>query len=167
MYERPKDRTNFDDVGNFHEKFGLDSVTHHGAGIRNLSKEAMLFRLKFLREELDELELAVGAEYETILADDREFHSRVLADVADPEDWDHEKAFDALLDEVYVAMGTAHLLGYPWQEGWDNVQRANMSKVRAKADGSDSLRGSSLDVIKPAGWTAPDHSAILGLTKEN
>ena len=69
--------------------------------------------------------------------------------------------FDALIDLVYVALGTAHILNLPWEAGWDQVQRANMAKVRAAKDGSDSKRGSGWDVVKPDGWRAPDLEAVL------
>lgn len=129
-------RSNFDDVGDFHEKFGLDNVTHRGAGTRRLDESLLWFRTRFLNEEL------------------REFTEAIVAD-------DPAAMFDALLDLTYVAMGTAHLLGFPWQEGWDEVQRANMTKTRAAADGSDSKRGSSFDVVKPLGWTPPNIAGVL------
>ena len=52
------------------------------------------------------------------------FHFTVMA-----HECDH---YDALIDLTYVAMGTAYMMGLPWQDLWDEVQRANMSKVRAK-----------------------------------
>ncbi len=128
-------RSNFDDVGDFHEKFNLDSVTHHGAGIRFVPPDLLRFRIEFLREELREFEEAADA-------------------------GDTAKMFDALLDLTYVAMGTAHLHGFPWQVGWDEVQRANMSKERAHAAG-DSKRGSTWDVVKPDGWKPPDIEGIV------
>jgi hypothetical protein len=36
-----------------------------------------------------------------------------------------------------------------------------MKKVRAAKDGSDSVRGSAWDVVKPPGWTAPDIESVL------
>lgn len=128
--------SNFDDVGNFHDKFGLPSVTRDGAWQRFFDPEFIEFRIKFMQEELDEFKEGV-------------------------EDADHAKMFDSLLDLAYVVFGTAHGLGYPWQEGWDLVQAANMQKVRAAQDGSDSLRHSSFDVVKPPGWTAPDIAKLL------
>jgi len=127
--------SNWRDVGEFHEKFGLPHVKGD-PGPREFDDEAFRFRYKFLREELDEFS-------------DGYF------------DGDHAKMADSLVDLVYVALGTAHMLGYPWQEIWNEVQRANMAKVRAQPDGSDSLRGSSLDVVKPEGWQPPDVEAIM------
>jgi predicted HAD superfamily Cof-like phosphohydrolase len=67
----------------------------------------------------------------------------------------------AVVQVGYFAMGTAALCGLPWQAGWDEVQRANMSKERALPDGSNSARFSKYDVVKPEGWKAPDHVPIL------
>lgn len=128
--------TNFDDVGNFHQRFDLDNVTHHGAGPRETSKELMDFRIKFMYEELQEFEEGYA-------------------------EGDEAKMADALIDLAYVVFGTAHLKGYPWQALWEDVQSANMRKVRAANDGSDSKRGSSFDVVKPEGWVGPDTQGIL------
>lgn len=128
--------SNFEDVGQFHEKFKLPNTTYHMPRQQQVPQDMMEFRAKFLQEELDEFNEGFA-------------------------EGDHAKMFDALMDLVYVAMGTAHLQGYPWQRGWIEVQRANMAKVRAKADGSDSLRGSSYDVVKPEGWIAPDIAGLL------
>lgn len=128
--------SNFDDVGRFHRKFGLPSVSHEGVGPRNPDPEVIKFRVDFMQEELNEYAEAIA-------------------------EGDDAKAFDALLDLVYVAEGTAHFHGFPWQEGWDEVQKANMAKVRAQADGSDSARNSSWDVVKPLGWQPPDMDRIL------
>lgn len=58
-----------------------------------------------------------------------------------------------IVSTCYVA---AAFMSTPWEDCWNHVQRANMSKLRAKPDGSDSKRGTKLDVVKPAGWKAPD-----------
>jgi predicted HAD superfamily Cof-like phosphohydrolase len=157
MYNPPtRGQANFNDVGEFHYKFGLPSVSHErdGATPREVPAEMLEFRLKFLLEEL--LEFLDGAGYKLGVND----VGYVIAKT-DGVERDHAQMFDALLDLVYVAMGTAHFFGYPWQVGWAAVQRANMNKVRAKEDASDSKRGSSFDVVKPEGWTAPDIAAIL------
>lgn len=122
-------------VGIFHEKFGLDNTTCHPAGPREASPELLEFRIRFLREELQEFINAAQTN-------------------------DHPKMFDALLDLAYVTFGTAHVLGYPWQAGWDLVQTANIQKERA-VSAEQSVRGSTLDVIKPPGWTPPDIQGLL------
>lgn len=131
-------RSNFDDVGTFHARFGLPSAMVDGTGPREVWNDDQLieFRVKFMQEELDEF-------------------------IEGRDERDPAKMADALIDLVYVAMGTAHFMGIPWQELWDEVQRANITKVRAAKDGSDSLRGSGFDVVKPAGWRGPDIDGIL------
>lgn len=125
------------DVGEFHKKFGLDKANLiEDMHPRSVSPEVMDFRIKFMYEELKEFEDAYHA-------------------------GDEAGMFDALIDLTYVAMGTSHLRGYPWRLGWDAVQTANMAKVRAQADGSDSARGSSFDVVKPPGWIPPDIQGLL------
>lgn len=126
--------TNFNDVGDFHVRFGLPRSGRPG-GQPDFDPELMTFRIKFMEEELDEFTEAV-------------------------DQGDHAGAFDALIDLVYVAMGTAHFLNYPWERGWDEVQRANMTKVRAQS-AEESKRGSTFDVVKPAGWQAPDLQRVL------
>lgn len=95
-------------------------------------EELLDFRTKFMEEELEEFKNA------TTSAD----------------------RFDALLDLVYVAMGTAFLLKYPWDYGWIKVHEANLKKVRARS-ASDSKRGSRFDVVKPIGWKAPSFAELF------
>ena len=95
--------------------------------------DAQEFRVKLLQEELDELKEAFAS-------------------------GDKVGAFDALLDLVYVAYGTALFAGidvYKWRSGMHTVHTANMAKIRVdKAE--DSKRGSAFDVKKPAGWVGPE-----------
>ena len=119
------------DIRRFHERFQLE----YDGPPRQLEEEMSNFRIEFLMEELDEYINAADA-------------------------GNLEAQFDALIDLVYVALGTAYLHGFPFQEGWDEVQRANMSKVRA-ARPEQSKRSTALDVVKPAGWQGPDIAAIL------
>lgn len=132
-------KTNFSDVQDFHQKFGVPLLTKPGF-LSAIAPDAQGFREKFMQEELDEFKESCAA-------------------------GNLEKSFDALLDLVYVALGTAEMMGCSnemWQELWNEVQKANMTKVRASSTG-ESKRGSTLDVIKPAGWTPPDvaHKEIL------
>lgn len=131
--------TNYDDVVAFHRKFNVPVAD----APKLLGKDALDFRIRFMHEELTEF-------VESADEDD-------LAGMA-----------DALIDLVYVAMGTAAWMGLPWQEMWDEVQRANMSKVSA-ADLAEQTGVSlttlgarnSYDVRKPNGWTAPDIEGAL------
>jgi predicted HAD superfamily Cof-like phosphohydrolase len=124
--------TDYSDVSAFHEKFDLPTPV----GPQPWDEDRMQFRIKFLEEELKEFKDAVAIR-------------------------DHAEMFDALIDLVYVALGSAYCLGYPWEAGWDLVQEANMAKVRAAPDGSDSRRGSRFDVVKPEGWEPPAIRKLL------
>lgn len=117
------------DVEKFHKKFGLlRSKTP-----RQLTQRKLQERVEFMQEELDEF--AVGMINKSF-----------------------EAQADALIDLVYVAMGTAVMMGLPWKELWDDVQRANMSKVRGTTH-----RGHAVDVCKPKGWQGPQTMRILSL----
>jgi predicted HAD superfamily Cof-like phosphohydrolase len=125
---RFNDRVAFDpcdDIRAFHEKFELD---YNGAA-QALSLHLTQFRTKFMEEELDEYVVACVVQ-------------------------DLEGQLDALVDLVYVALGTAYLQGFAFREAWNRVHAANMTKVRA-ARPADSKRGSGFDVVKPATWVAP------------
>jgi hypothetical protein len=167
----------FEKVGLFHQKFGVRHASifrpeDSGPAPRLLSPEEAKFRIKFLREELEEFEEGV-------------------------REGDLAKCADALVDLVYVALGTAHMQMLPWDELFAEVQRANMTKERcgidhlyrsclqggpdhvgkhcgvlvewpegtktecAQAEVKHSRRGSALDVIKPEGWTPPQIEEVL------
>ena len=123
----------FEDVLSFHAKFNLP----RGGSPRTFDEETFNFRLEFLHEELDEFHKA--------------FAEGNLPGMA-----------DALVDLVYVALGTAAMMGIPFDECWREVQAANMRKVRANgADDERSKRKNSLDVVKPEGWKPPDIAGVL------
>lgn len=132
-------QSNFKDVEDFHKKFGI----HYGGPPRELPASLARFRMEFLNEEFKEYVDAVH-----------------LGDI--------EKQFDALLDLVYVAMGTALLQGFPWQNGWDEVQRANMEKQRVES-AEDSKRLHKYDIKKPDGWAPPKIADVLNeaISKHN
>jgi predicted HAD superfamily Cof-like phosphohydrolase len=138
----------FDDVCEFHQKFGIDydgppralpgdpvpdsaimllyeahdilqSVQHVVGGLHR-------FRIQFLIEEL--------VEY---------VRANVMGDLAGQ--------LDALVDEVYVSCGTARLHGFDFNEAWRRVHAANMRKIRVEM-ADDSKRFSLFDVVKPIGW---------------
>lgn len=124
--------SNFEDVAEFHEKYLVPCSVSPAL----LDSGTMNYRVNFLQEELTELIFSYGND-------------------------DLEGCADALVDLVWVAMGTAHMMGLPWEKLWDEVRQANMRKRLAKPDGSDSKRGNPLDVVKPPGWVGPDHTTIL------
>jgi predicted HAD superfamily Cof-like phosphohydrolase len=121
----------YDLIKEFHTKFGLEYKDKP----RTLSRDLRNFRLDFMEEEL--------AEYA---------HASHQKDLA--------KELDALVDLVYVALGTAYLQGFNFNEAFKRVHEANMKKVRANKL-TDSKRGSLYDVVKPEGWTAPDLTDLV------
>ena len=78
--------SNYEDVCAFHEKFGL---MPQGTIPKVLDSNTARFRITFLEEELNEYKKAVAEN-------------------------DLEGQADALIDLVYVAMGTACLQQLPW-----------------------------------------------------
>ena len=121
----------FKDIQDFHEKFGF---APRAAGERPDPK-LVAFRLKFLMEELHELKQALVVD-------------------------DLEETLDALVDIVYVALGTAWLLNLDFEYAWHLVHEANMKKIRVDC-AADSKRGSAFDVKKPDGWQKPQLRACL------
>jgi predicted HAD superfamily Cof-like phosphohydrolase len=73
-------------------------------------------------------------------------------------------ALDALVDIVYIALGTAWLFNLPFEKAWNEVQKANMSKIRAKD--KTGKRGTKFDVIKPKDWKAPNIEKIIDEERE-
>lgn len=116
-----------DDVRRFQLKFG--QIVNDTPV--HLTKRKLGERAEFLQEELDEFKLAI--------------ESQDLAEQA-----------DALVDLVYVAKGTANMLGLPWDDLWLDVQRANMAKIAGVGK-----RGHLVDCIKPPGWIGPQTMVIL------
>ncbi len=126
----------FRDVGDFHHKFKLP--TYGETPPATLLPDVFMFRLKFMREELDEF-----------------LYCHLTNDLAG--------CADALVDLIYVALGTAHFMGIPFNDIWLAVQDANMRKVLAESAADPrSKRQHRFDVVKPEGWTPPDHIPALG-----
>lgn len=142
------------DVAAFHVKFGLA----YGGKPRTMPDEMRNFRMGFLREEadeyadhLDQMGLLLSMARRGMVLTDRE-RSEVPTVLGGQ--------LDALVDLVYVALGNAYMQGFDFDEAWRRVHVANMAKQRALEDG-DSERGGRFDVIKPPGWTPPDHTDLV------
>jgi len=134
------------DIREFHEKFGLG----YDGPPRLLSHDLRELRAKRLIEEAEEYLNADLSEEQD--EDGVNFQ-------ATPEE-QMEAELDALVDVVYVALGTAYLSGYPFAKAWQRVHAANMAKVRAER-AEDSKHGSTYDIIKPEGWVPPSHKDLL------
>ena len=126
------DRTDLiDDIDRFHKKFGFEKTDKPDIPD---DSELVNFRTSFLLEELAEYSQAITKK-------------------------DTAGALDALVDIVYIALGTAWLFNLPFERAWKEVQRANMEKIRAKD--TTGKRGTKFDVIKPKGWKAPNIDQIV------
>ncbi len=150
-------QSNFMDVGDFHAKFGLPTAGNTAPTV--LAPDVIVFRARFLLEELAEFFQAVGmvGPASTLLTMVKALDESFIGD-----DADLPAALDALCDLNYVSLGTAHLMGLPFDEAWAEVQRANMSKERAtSADDPRNTRPHALNVVKPEGWKAPDHEPAI------
>lgn len=96
-----------------------------------LPRDRHMFRVRFLREELDEY-------------------------IAAYEDGNFPEQIDAVIDLVYVAIGLLLEQGIDPLSAFSSVQAANMAKVRG-----ETARGDKKDAQKPAGWQPPDHAAVI------
>jgi predicted HAD superfamily Cof-like phosphohydrolase len=135
------------DVDAFHTKFGL----FYDGEPRALPDELLQFRLDFMREEMGEYR--VQRYLLAQLLSERPLNIDAIATVLD-------KQIDALVDLVYVVIGTARLHGFDFNASWRRVHEKNMQKVRAQ-HADESKRGSTFDVIKPPGWTPPSHVDLV------
>ena len=116
----------YKDIDAFHKKFKFNQ----GKGIKSMNYNFGNWRVDFLMEEIAE-----------------------LTDALDNKD--DVEILDALVDICYVAMGTAWLMGLPFEKAWKEVQRSNMEKIRQASDRSE------FDVVKPEGWKKPDIKGIV------
>ncbi len=99
--------------------------------------EFLEFRLKFLDEELAETWKAF-------------------------EEKDPEEVVDGLIDLCVIAIGTLDAYGVNPYKAWDEVLKANMSKVIGKKPTRPNPLGVP-DLIKPEGWKAPCHEGNHGI----
>jgi predicted HAD superfamily Cof-like phosphohydrolase len=123
----------FNDVQDFHNKvlgFATEGAPHL------LSWVDMQKRLKFIEEELDELQDA---------------HNKQ----------DIVKVADAIADLVYVALGTAHIMDLPFDKIWAAVHAANMRKLRGST-----RRDMEYDAIKPYDWEGPENHIAAAIYEE-
>lgn len=184
------------DVIAFHKKFGLKPVSEGGKPefklrydrLREEIKEitdakAVGSKAEFLDALVDTIYIAVGTLY---LYDHTEWFNNdfdypVLPGV-EPCSW-MQRFDENVLHAYYTADEATHcnnlaLLvnnifawsatnNWPLDSAWDEVQRANMSKERAKPDASDSKHKSSQDIVKPEGWTSPDIDKVVNWHETN
>ena len=126
-----------EDMNRMHKKYGVHEA------IEKLDKKELRaylsFRVRFLQEELDELKKA----------------TKPMVPI------DAEETVDALIDLCVVAIGTLDLFDVNAYEAWDEVLEANMNKKVGIKETRPNPLGLP-DLIKPEGWTPPDHSGNYG-----
>ena len=126
------------DIYDMHEKFGVQRWVTEQIQFGNKEKlqEFLKFSLRFLQEELGEMEVA--------------------CDEKNPEE-----VVDALIDLCVVAIGTLDAFGIDANEAWNEVHSANMAKEPGVKESRPNPLGLP-DLIKPEGWTGPDHDGNHG-----
>ena len=128
-------KTLLQDVQKFHEKFGEPEPP---GKVHALDLERSEFVIVTLKEEIQEFTEALYNE---------DVHGQV----------------DALMDLIYFAAGGLYHMGVLPAQGaqiWRRIHIANMLKTRALKP-EDSKRGSTLDVVKPEGWTPPNFTNLI------
>ena len=123
------------DIADMHTKFGVNIK------VRTFDKEKLKafldFRYKFLKEEMDEIALAI-------------------------DEGDTDGIVDGIIDLMVVSIGTLDAFDVDTHKAWNAVHEKNMQKeVGVKATRPNPLN--LPDLIKPVGWSAPSHKDNIGL----
>lgn len=105
-------------------------LQHYNFKTEQITSERLEFRFSLLQEEFTELQTA-------------------------RENRDAEEVVDALVDIVVIALGTLELAGVDSTRAWNEVHRANMSKIKGAKPGRES---DGWDLYKPLNWRAPSHA---------
>lgn len=96
----------------------------------------------------------------------QQIHNSMLQFIESYEQYNNEGNLHLAIIMLHAIFDHARLFtlgcGLDWDAHWQEVQSKNMLKERAKsADDERSKRKNSLDIVKPEGWTSPDHETIL------
>ena len=129
----------YEDISDMHTKFGVNNWVRNRIeeGNYDILKKFLVFRLACIQEELDETTTAVF-------------------------DADNQEIVDGLIDIMVFTIGTLDILGVNGNRAWKEVHRANISKEVGIKEGRPNPFGLP-DLIKPKGWSGPDHSGNEGL----
>lgn len=123
------------DIADMHAKFGVNAV------VNTLTSEQLntylKFRLDMVQEEVNEARKAY-------------------------DEKDADGIVDALIDNIVFAIGTLDAFGVDAYAAWNRVHNANMVKSPGVKPGRPNPYGFP-DLIKPEGWTAPNHEDNVGL----
>lgn len=124
------------DIESMHQKYGVGDWVEKHADNPDVLKQFLLFRYCFLQEEMIETLKAISNN-------------------------DSEEVVDGLIDLCVVAIGTLEAYGIDVNKAWDEVLNANMNKTPGVKPGRPNPLGLP-DLIKPAGWKAPNHEGNHG-----
>lgn len=117
------------DMRKMHDKYGIVEA------VDKMDTETLTafvkFRQECVQEEVDEFKEAI-------------------------QNQDAEEMVDALIDICVFAIGTLDLMDVDANEAWDKVLTANMNKSVGIKEGRPNPLGLP-DLMKPEGWTPPDH----------
>jgi predicted HAD superfamily Cof-like phosphohydrolase len=127
-----------EDISTMHFKYGVHEWLRKNGNNKELMRQFLEFRLKFLEEELNETRAAVIM------------------------DENPEEVVDGLIDLCVVAIGTLDAFGIDAHKAWDEVLKANMAKEPGVKESRPNPLGLP-DLIKPEGWEAPSHKENYGL----
>lgn len=114
----------------------------------NLLEDNIAFQRKY---EFDKKKLTKEQLQFRMLLQQEEFNETLAAFL----EGNSEEFVDGLIDTIVIALGTLHLAGVDTEKAWNEVYRANMSKVRGVKKGRESSGG--FDVVKPDDWVGPIH----------
>jgi predicted HAD superfamily Cof-like phosphohydrolase len=167
-----KSPSNFEQVRAFHERFQLpigtrpqilkdhlewDLPPRQGKEDSDTAIRQMRYAEDYIRQSRMPDDVAWGR-IQMMMEELREFAEAVQrGDLADQA--------DSLVDLAYFVLGTAVMMGLPWETLFGEVHRANMQKVLV-ACAEESKRLNKLDVKKPEGWQPPQIEAILAAETE-
>lgn len=122
------------DMDRMHQKYGVgDAIAKMDS---KTLREFIWFRIKCLKEELDETITAATS-------------------------LDSEETVDGLIDLIVFAVGTLDLLGVDFGKAWNEVYHANMNKKVGVKQGRPNPLGLP-DLIKLDGWVPPSHTGNTG-----
>lgn len=147
------------DIAAFHQKFGQGYI----GKIRSLPITFARFRHKFIVEEADEW---LQAQHAINAALDERQETSTPVDSHDAAELTHNfhLALDSIVDQIYITLGNAYAQGFTAahiDQAWQRVHEANMKKVKADKENPSARGYAAYDIVKPQGWTAPDHSDLV------
>jgi len=151
--------SNFEKVLQFHKKFDLPrpySPQMPFVGMRHIDQVTAIMLIAQAENHIKNARTSNDVAWgriQMMLEELREYADAVLRG-------DLATQADSLVDLEYFALGTAVTSGFPHDEIFDEVHRANMEKERV-ANADESVRLNKLDVKKPEGWQPPDVEGAL------